>query len=82
MKKALISSVSLAALLLVGSCGVQDSEPSTFNLGPAQKEVSRFEHVGSGIRVWNVCVGDDLYVIARAGNPGSVQRIDNHEECK
>lgn len=82
MKQALIAAVSLATLFLVGSCGVDSSKPPTFDSGPPQREISRFDHDESGLRVWNVCVGHDLFVIARAGNPGSVQRIDNHEECK
>lgn len=82
MNKPLRASLSLALVILVGSCGVENSTPSTGQADPSVTKYQYRELVGVynnryGLHTW--CVGKDKMFIS--GGYSAVAVIHNHEDC-
>lgn len=80
MKKALISSVSLATLLLVGSCGVQDSGASVTTTAPAVV-LDEFQFNG-GFDFKVFCRNGDKYYVSDVYNGWDMEVFPGHKDCE
>lgn len=82
LKRAVISIVSVATLVLVSSCGAGSSEASQGHSEPQYRVLDRFTVPELGGEVMVVCRHNDMYVFSDVYYGVQTQRFDNHEECK
>lgn len=80
MRKALISSVSLSTLLLVGSCGVSGSDTSVTTTEPVTV-LDRFQ-VDGGFDIKVFCRHGDKYYMSDVYHGWDVEVFPGHKDCE
>lgn len=80
MRKALIASVSLATLLLVGSCGSSNSDTSVTTTEPVTV-LDRFQ-VDEGFDIKVFCRHGDKYYMSDVYHGWDLEVFPGHKDCE